>query len=877
MNGKRGFTLVELLVVLAVFSLILAISVPNIANFTASLEKKHLDDAAEELFLLAQNHLAYLKSARSETILDEAYFTDGARVFYLFGDGFRSRLLPENAVLSANVVVVVDSRTMTATDVFYSEKLGIDELMELAVAAEDVSKNQSVGYYGGGCDVLNPRDNLLIPAVTVDNGNELYIVFSCDIPNFHNDAEYSVEATYSSENGTVTEKIYDFTFTGSALCGRVLIDKITADGGSYYMQRYAPLIGAPDSLTASVRIYQKTGDDINVTAELTALEQAVIFSPLFAKKSGSYVEIANARHLNNLRYIEDSAGTQVVQVCDIIFHNVLFPNGFEPISTFSGTFDGGDNLIASPTIKSADSCIGIFGKISGYVKNVHIVGTGESAICGEISSPARIGMLCAVAEVGSVIENCSASGLVLEVTAADGADVCIGGLVGDAKGKITRSSSACDISVSGGDSAKIGGLIGKLSGGTVEFSHSAGKLSFDGNGSNSHICGISAGSGEVSHCYSECSVGYVCGAEYYGIATPESNAESCCFLGENAWLATDSSGAVSCDELESLEIEGFAPAENSCPATEILQIGCSLPESVTVNGTPTRFCEPYLADPRGLVGIVKVEYSSGEYINNILACLDAYGNISARSPCISWNSPKGGDVKYYLYRSAGAHPENGEPMGWDCIFSVPVELGEESSCDGFVYQQILLGEGEINAELRFGEVRKTVALTNGQDASHLGKIGVAVVVSHIDFEYMDDIDIEEMLETYGISYYFYDFATNHDELRDFYYANSSEIPGAGGIAFSRETEEDDEVKIYVFADADSERKLESHFLLDALLSEPEEAEGIYYHEWLDEPSFDEEFSVTVSLGDGRYLTVPIVLNMDWNGLIGVRMEKGSIS
>lgn len=884
MRNKRGFTLVELLVVLAVLALILAISVPSFTNLSISMKKKQLDDTAADLFLLAQNHLAYVKSARSKAILCEADFTDevNGQAHFYFSNGSGSCLLPENALPAGNVLVIVDIRTLSVTDIFYSERLSIDELKDFAAGTDDVRINQYIGYYSGVADVLATREEWLIPTLVVNDGDELTIDFYCNINNRPEGAEYFAKVTLLNENGTYIHKIHDLIFENDdplgsrgRVRGSILIDKVIADGASHYMQMIAPEMGVSDSITASVRIYQKVGDKVDVTAELTAQENAVAFSPLFAEKSGTEVKIANARHLNNLRFLEDSCEAHVTQTADIAFSSELLPNGFVPIPTFSGTFDGGDKLIINPKIKADGERIGIFGEISGYIKNMHIVGNGETAICGEIVGSANVGILCAVAESGSTIENCSVSDLSLEVAAGDGSDIHIGGLVGESRGRITRSSSVCDISVSGGESAKIGGLVGELCGGTVEFSHSAGKLSLDGNSVNSCVSGISGEEGVVSHCYSECSAGYISGAEYYGIAPHETDFIDCYFVAENAWLADDLNCAVNYDELKTLDIEGFTPADDRCP----------LPESVTVNGVPTSFGEPHLADPRGLVGIVKVTYDGGGYVNEVFACFDAYGNISTRSPDIYWSSPQDGSARYYLYRSTGVHPEKGEPMGWDCAFDGAVELGEEHVCGRFIYQQILLSDSEVSAELSFGNVSKTVMLSGGQEEAKLGKIGVAAAVNHIDFEYIDDIEVtSEIFEYY---YYFYDFATECGDLVfDEGYGDGG-ILGKEGITFTRETENDsdyfddaaldDEVKIYVFADADSEMLFKSQFLLNDMLGEPEEVDGIFYREWLGEWRFEEDFTVEVDLG-GRSLTLTIYIFMDWSDWrINVNMKNGAVA
>lgn len=886
MKNRRGFTLAEMLIVIAILALIMSITIPNTANFAAFLEANRLDGAAEELFLLAQNHLAYAKSAHSYKILEDAdtsLSTDG-RAFFIVGDGEESALLPKELFsatgLSGRAVIVVDPQLLTVTDVYYSETFGIDDLKCLAAANDDVSNHQHIGYYGGDSDVLSKRENRLIPTITVDNGDELSVRISCDTVKQTWDSEYSAEVTFSCENGEYT-KVID-NFYNDSPYATIIVDRITDDGESYFMRDFLsefqqtndePL-GPPDSLTISVRIYQKVGGQLNATSELTVKERAVTISPLFSIKNSSSVQISCVRHLNNLRFLSDSRDLHVIQTQDIDFLDAVF----KPISTFSGTFDGNDKLIINPKIKAVEGCTGIFGTISGYVKNVHIVGNGGTAICGEIESCASVGVLCAIAENGSLIENCSASGISVDISSNESADVRVGGLVGEAKGRISHCSTSCDISVSGEVSAKIGGIAGELSGGKIDYSHSAGRLSLSGNGATSQVCGISYGSGEVSDCFSECSVGYISGAKYYSVSSPEGSADNCFFLSENDWLADDTESALSYDELCALEISGFAPADFTCFDSEIISKACPFPESVTVNGRPTRFGETQMAVPRGLAGIAKVEYSSGEYINNVLACFDAYGNDSNQSPNISWDDPQDGEVRYYLYRSVGAYPEKAAPSGWNCLFSAPAELSEEQLCGRYICQQISLSEVEIDAVLSFGDISKTVPLSGSHaETTKLEKIGVAVVVNRVEFEYWGDEEvIEEIFDFYCC---LYDPVLDLYDLQYLCYTvDEVEYMDLGGVTFDRVSHENewgdysDEIRIYVFVNRDAE-----DFPPDNELFAPPVTVGRFsYHEWQGEWRSDDEFAVSVNLPDGRILEIPITITMYGDWVDDVRISSGVV-
>ena len=70
MRAKRGFTLYELLISLAIIALLSAIAIPLLVSANASANRRRLDSEAEELFLYSENRIVHLRELGSLSELE---------------------------------------------------------------------------------------------------------------------------------------------------------------------------------------------------------------------------------------------------------------------------------------------------------------------------------------------------------------------------------------------------------------------------------------------------------------------------------------------------------------------------------------------------------------------------------------------------------------------------------------------------------------------------------------------------------------------------------------------------------------------------------------------------------------------------------------
>ena len=63
MKGHRGFTFVEMIVVIAILAIITAVAVPSVASYTTSIKLMELDDSARAIYMAVQNRFTTMKEA----------------------------------------------------------------------------------------------------------------------------------------------------------------------------------------------------------------------------------------------------------------------------------------------------------------------------------------------------------------------------------------------------------------------------------------------------------------------------------------------------------------------------------------------------------------------------------------------------------------------------------------------------------------------------------------------------------------------------------------------------------------------------------------------------------------------------------------------
>ncbi|MGN0466962.1 MAG: InlB B-repeat-containing protein [Lachnospiraceae bacterium] len=201
---NKGFSLAEMLIVVALLILTLSIAIPNVLTYKRNLELMHADDMAREIFLAAQNELVYKKSAGQLADIHELIVTgcepalahsDGQPSLYYIksGSDAMERILGGEKLEAISAggyyYIEVEPSSGNVYSVFYTEKE--TEKTQWEVLNDDSNQLRTkegrkkyyskaiVGYYAAEVEglVYAEAENIKLGNLKIINSEELYVEF----------------------------------------------------------------------------------------------------------------------------------------------------------------------------------------------------------------------------------------------------------------------------------------------------------------------------------------------------------------------------------------------------------------------------------------------------------------------------------------------------------------------------------------------------------------------------------------------------------------------------------------------------------------------------------------------------------------------------
>ncbi len=519
-TANSGFTMVELLTVIAILLLVGLIAVFSLSKLRRSLRQHELDTRAEIIYVAAQNRMAELRAAGCEGLYSKGLSDGDNGVYAMAFDGTHmdessrdvefcylyvndasdkrtgapAALLPDTAVdkdlWNGCWCIEYAPSTGSIYAVFYSES-PLPSHTDLNGNYRNFNyraRTASVGYFGG--DIAQTQDiSKFNPSISIENAEKLTVTFYSNNPSDDTSAHpLTFTITISDQFGG------SYTRTVTGLQGGLqqldsrnykyqwVLDDLTSSNKRFFAQTVGKVsCGTPITIKLTVSSTDPSIDTVFTTRTTNGLfddRTDLVYGENTAL-------VAYGRHLANLSdtsHVNAAIITSAVQIGDISFfddpadktdwYSLYTANGvkFSPIynknlTSFSGIhFTSGSyeqHIINGLTVSSS-SAAGLFSAFSGKISNAILV---NSQITGGVA-----GGLAARTDGALTLENCRVyltelSGL--KAASADAVPARItgttaGGLVGIADHSLTIQNSFASTIIKGSTAAA--GLVGHAQG-----------------------------------------------------------------------------------------------------------------------------------------------------------------------------------------------------------------------------------------------------------------------------------------------------------------------------------------------------------------------------------------------------------------------------
>lgn len=517
-HNQKGFTLHEMLLVVAISIVLLAVSVVGILTYMRHLRLTELDNSAKEIFLAAQNRAILLRSSQqlegfvdqmtnkieNVDVIPNSNNTTQITVYYIRCDNSHiNQLLPAESIdptlWEGNFWITYEPESGSVIDVFFCDQdlqvgdfPSFYEEWRAASKSARMSRKPMVGYYGGESAQSGTTISLRTPVINIYNEDTLRAEVTYWVPRAligdPNGVKLEVSLSYQGQSislpqnegpdysGDISAPSYTYTW---------ILDSLNENE-----TQFRELFSNASGLTY--------GEDFTLTAEVSyegslkvnGAKKKATDNSLFAKAShDETASIACLRHLQNLdtAWSGVKGKTTAEQINDI---QKVEGYTFQPIENTELTrYNGQKFSIYDLNIGGGTQATGLFGAFSGtedspktleQVRLVNTTATGSGTVGALVGSGSYLSLTnCQVywenhseetTNLREVLGD-SAAGFNYQITSTG--DRPTGGLAGELDHSTITDSSASTLVKSAGPT---GGLVGAGSGLTIKKSYAASYL-----------------------------------------------------------------------------------------------------------------------------------------------------------------------------------------------------------------------------------------------------------------------------------------------------------------------------------------------------------------------------------------------------------------
>lgn len=558
-KGKAGFTMSELLIVVAIVIVLFAVAVLSLVTIQKNLRQKEFDSKAEILYVAAQNRMSELRAGGYESLyqydenkkngvakvglipLDapeedaEDAITKDTLCYVVSADRVAvgkaaASVLPESSVdaelWNNHWVIEYDPESGSVYGAFYSEEEITSGdvsttlptyLNRMRVRQTRLRNGAKIGYYGGA-RVISGTTDTLKPDISIDNREKLTATFYCNNP-YADELTFNIKVSDGrkeyvkvvkySELRQLNSKTWYYTW---------VMDSLESEKTRFYNQTDHKLACGTDiTITLSVESQNANVDGKSYTRKTNSLFRYAEDTP-----AGTAL-IAYGRHLQNLdeaSHVSDTI-TRAVQVSDLSFADDTADNE-DWYSFYGDTF----TPITNKNLKSYDGYSEVDNvKLYSSISNLHITKAAQNGDAGLFST--FNGEIKNVTLTGMRIDNCGQN---------------VGALIGSVADTVKITNTRVYLSSKKGDLADIetvdspekvkpwlegkivGGLIGMVTEtGSVSVTDSSASTVIRADGAAGGLIGAVYHAATITDSYADC---YLTAARTGGlIAKAESGSE----------------------------------------------------------------------------------------------------------------------------------------------------------------------------------------------------------------------------------------------------------------------------------------------------------------------------------------------------------------